>query len=291
VFLSLKSSAEMIFHARLQLGWKAMMEVVSSTVFLCMVIGGVLAVERVGGVLWAWVAATGSAAFFGWMVLLRYEKIDWTIRTDLTRKLFGEILPTGALLLLFSVYNKVDVLILEHFKGDAAVGIYGLAYKAYDNLVIGAAFLMNSVFPGMASDFARGDRMSVVKRFKGLFKVLVAGGVVLAGGVIVFAPFVIEILGGKEFMPAVIPLRWLSMATVFSYLNHLTGYSLIAFGKQRVSLMIAVGALIFNILLNWWLIPLYSYEAAAVVTGLTEAVVFMFSMLSIVYFFKSHTEE
>jgi len=71
----------------------------------------------------------------------------------------------------------------------------------------------------------------------------------------------------------VLVLRILVFATFIAYFNHLTGYSLIALGKQKVSLIVAIIALVWNVSLNLIFIPRYSYLAAAAITIATEGLV------------------
>ena len=60
-----------------------------------------------------------------------------------------------------------------------------------------------------------------------------------------------------------------------SYFNHLTGYTIVALGKQRPYFWVAGGALVFNVALNLLVIPRFSYFGAAWVTVLSEGLVLM----------------
>ncbi len=75
------------------------------------------------------------------------------------------------------------------------------------------------------------------------------------------------------------------LATFIAYLNHLTGYTLAALGLQRFSLKVALAALAFNLVFNFFFIPYYSYFASAIITVLTEALV---SIVSITYLYRTH---
>jgi O-antigen/teichoic acid export membrane protein len=62
----------------------------------------------------------------------------------------------------------------------------------------------------------------------------------------------------------------------------------VALGKQRPYFLVAMAALLFNVMANLIMIPLWSYYGAAVVTILTEGLVlvitsfFIFRLLGIV---------
>jgi len=91
-----------------------------------------------------------------------------------------------------------------------------------------------------------------------------------------FSPLVVQILTQSrfvEFQDAVPVLRILSLAMFVAYFNHLTGFTIVALGKQRSYFFVALGALVFNLIVNWLVIPRFSYFGAAWVTLLTESLV------------------
>jgi len=73
-------------------------------------------------------------------------------------------------------------------------------------------------------------------------------------------------------------LRILSLAIFLSYFNHLTGFTIVALGKQRLYFSVALAALAFNVLLNLLVIPKFSYYGAAGVTILTETLIFFITL-------------
>ena len=85
----------------------------------------------------------------------------------------------------------------------------------------------------------------------------------------------------QAFLEATSLLRVLSIALVFSYLNHLFGYFVISVNKQKELLKLGLVGLFFNLFANLVFIPIYGSMAAAVVTILTEACM----TLGLLYFF------
>lgn len=275
--LSLKSSASIVFQSRLKLSLVAIVEVVGVVGF----IAGTLLLLPLGllGVLSGWVLGTLAAAVFAWAIVKRTTNINFRIDSQVLKRIASESLPMGALLLVFSIYNRVDIIILENLKGVGDVGIYNLAYKVHENLVLGAAILMGTLFPILSGKFKNKEAVTI------LFKKAFLGFTILGGALaIVFfflSPIVISLLSGSrsgEFAGSVPALRILLFATFISYLNHLTGFSLVAFGRQSASLLIGVGALVLNILGNLIFIPQFSYIASAAITGITELFIFVLSL-------------
>lgn len=280
--LSLKTSLGIIFQTLLKYEFTVGVEVVSGLSFLLLVVFSIGWGLGLSGVIASWVLATFLASLFGFYFAGRISQIKWGIDTKVVKRIFWEAAPAGMLFLFFNLYNRIDTIILQYFQGEGVVGIYGLAYKIHDNLVLGAAFLMNTMFPLLSAGFAKSDeRASLKNYYQRAFDLLLGGGFVVFFLFFAATPLVVRLLGGEQFLLSVGTLRILLFATVIAYFNHLTGYSLIAFGKQKTSMFIAFTALVFNILANTILIPLYSYTAAAVVTVATEALVLVLSTLAV----------
>jgi O-antigen/teichoic acid export membrane protein len=187
----------------------------------------------------------------------------------------------GAILLLFTAVNKIDTLILALLKGNSAVGIYALTYRVYDVVILAAAYLMSSVLPLLVQEYISGRGRSKVRE---LLKRIAAGMgllvLVMLATVWLAAPLIIWVLTQKrfeEFGEAVGVLRILTLAAGVAYFNHLTGYTLVALGEQKRYLKVPILALIFNVGLNFLLIPRWSYFAAAWVTVATEGLALILS--------------
>lgn len=272
IFLSLKTSINIIFQTAIRLGVSTLIEVVFSLLFLVLGVLTILWGLGVNGIFASWVISTALVvliSIFFAPTLLSFS--NWDTKT--ASHLIKESLPTGVLLIVFSVYNRVDIIILQHFWGIRDVGIYGLPYKIYETLVVVAAYIMNTTYP-LLSQNKNTSNFKLI--FQKSFDILTGTSLLLLLLTLLLAP-TITVLWGTSALMSVAPLRILSFAIFFSYLNHLTGYSLIALGRQTVSLLIGVFALFINIVSNWILIPHYSYIVASWMTVVTEGFVFVVS--------------
>jgi O-antigen/teichoic acid export membrane protein len=278
VFLTgMRSSLGLIFQARLKTQWLVPAEIVSGGLTLALTYFFVQRQMGLTAMLAAVMAAGLAAVLVNGVLAGREIKISWQFNWRKWRVLLIEALPMGAILWLFTAVNKVDTLILAQLKGVAAVGIYALTYRVYDVLILGAAYLMNSFLPLMVQEYQRKDgQIKIGKMVKRGIRILAVGGGVMLIGVLITAPWLIQILTQKrfgEFTEAVGVLRILAVAIFLAYFNHLTGYTLVALSQQKKYLKVPILALIFNIGLNFLLIPKYSYWAAAWVTVATEGLV------------------
>ncbi|MBN1263400.1 MAG: flippase [Candidatus Pacebacteria bacterium] len=274
LFLSVKTSAQIVFHARLKLYWTALIELLASILFLIFLLFWQEIV--LGQAIFALIVTSALSAGGAIIVVLKTIKVDFRLNKELLLYLLKESLPMGALLTVYSVYSRADTFILQFLKGETVTGLYLLAYKVHDNLVLGAAYLMGAFFPvivNLANSPAKHpDLKNLIQRALDL---LIVMALIVVAGVLIFAPLIIRILGGEEFGESLTILRILILTTGFAYLNHLSGYSLAALGKQRIHLRFSLIALFLNIILNFLFIPRFSYSGAAGVSVLTEGLIFV----------------
>jgi O-antigen/teichoic acid export membrane protein len=268
--LAIKNATYAVFQTKLQLLNTAIIEAFSNVGFLGLVLMLITRSQlnlftTINALFWATLLACMASLFLAY----RLTTITYQLQRQLIIYLLREALPMGALLFVFNVYNRLDIFILQKYHGDAATGIYGLAYKVHDNLVLGAAFFMNALYP-LISQAKTNQRIR--KLFRDSLHLMLFAGALITGCFLFLARPVILILA-PDYLPAITVVRLLMIATFFAYLNHVTGYTLAALGHQRIHLKIALLALITNLIANFIFIPRFSYYAAALTTGLTEAII------------------
>ncbi len=276
LLLSFDTNFEIVFQSLLRMDLKGILDIGYSLLFLAFSFFSLISGWGLLGVVGSWFAARLVIVFAGWFMTSQLEVLRGKAKKSVVKKIFKESLPTGALLLMFTAYDRgVDTIFLKHFWGEAQVGYYGLSYKVYGNLVIPAYFLANSLFPVLSKKD---------KDFSMLFKrgILLAGfgSLVLVAAAYFSAPLVIKLLGGDQFEVSSPLLRILVLAIPFAYLNHILGYSLIALGKQFTNLKIGALGLVWNMVLNFLFIPRFAATAATWITVSTEGLVFIASLVA-----------
>ncbi len=279
---ALKTSLEIVFQTKIKMERTALVELAASLStltfsFLIISLGGSLSF-LVSGLILANILATVLA----FVLVQKLSPLNLSLSLPVLKRIAFEALPMGGTLILYSVYNRVDSVILQALKGSEAVGIYGLSYRIYEVLILGAFYLMNSLLPIISQETDR-QRLHLIYQ-KTLDVLILAGGVVFLG-TILFAPLAVKVIAWHrlaEFSQSIPLLQILGLAAFVSYLNHLTGYTIVALGKQRTYFLISVAALTFNLILNFLFIPSFSFYAAAWITVLTESLVFIFTSLLLI---------
>lgn len=275
---SLKTSFQIIFNVKLRMENTALSDFSTNLLTLAIVFLVINFNLGLTGVVLAYLAGDFLAAFVAAFLGFRLLPLKFSLINPQTKYLLLESLPMGAILVTFTIYNRIDTVILAHFKGQEAVGLYGAAYRIYEVLTLGAAYFANAVLP-LISKLAQTDKQKLAQVYRKSFMVLLILGVLVAGTNFIFAPLGIALIAGDKFAGSIPALQILSLALIVSYFNHLNGYTLIALGKQWYSFVIAIGALTLNIVLNWIFIPIYSYYAAAFITFITEGMIVLATLL------------
>ena len=189
-------------------------------------------------------------------------------------------IPLGLMLIFNLLYAKIDTLILSFFRPNVEVGIYGIAYKFFDVSIAIPLYLSNSVYPLLLKK--RNDEKGygiLIKKYASLF---VFVSLVVTFSVLFLSPLIA--LLKTDFAKSVLPLQILSLPLPFFFLTSLLQWHFLIRNKMKFLVPLYALALLFNVVLNIIFVPIYSYYAAAIITGISEAIVF-FSMLW--YFVKS----
>lgn len=275
VFLVPRTTVQSVLQTYLRLDLSSLLEIYAAGIFLLplvvlRIVNQSISLETL---MTFWAASALLSGLMGLLFSTRYVRLNFSFNKEKLGRIMLEAFPLGIYLLVYSVYDRgIDSFIVKSIAGSRAVGVYGLAYKVHGNLILGAAFLMNSLFPLLSSHKANLD--SLKKTYEKAFTVLfVAALVILTVGLMV-SPLVIRIIAGVDFASSAWALRILLGATFFSYLNHLSGYLLVVLGEQKKLLAFSVLALFLNLVLNIVFVPLFSFYAAAGVTVLTEMLIF-----------------
>jgi PST family polysaccharide transporter len=262
---SLAGSLEIVYQERMKMMLKVVMDVMFPLLFVVIILvypGKTTLVT----VMAMYLVARFISLAIGW-IGARVRNFKFEFDGKEIKRLFKETWPMGVYLIVFTSYDRaVDSLLISRFMGAKEVAWYGLAYKVYVNLLQPAYFFVNSVFPLMSSKSE--DKRKLFNVSLGL---LFAGVALMIPLVYLLAPWMISMLAGSGFEPSVGALRILIWATLFSYVGHLFGFTLISRKGQKSMLYLGIIVLVFNITMNLWLIPRMGIYGAALVTVMTEA--------------------
>jgi O-antigen/teichoic acid export membrane protein len=241
-------------------------------------------------------AAIGVALAFNSLVLTwvivgyvlsqmaQFAYIFWNIRkyynvslqTDMTywRTTMRKALPMFVIITLNIVYFQIDKLMLSVMDSQTAVGYYGAAYKILEILVTFPGMFVGLLVPLMTKHYlyAPENFQNVIdKAFNILYSLAIPVGV---GGIILAEPIVL-LISGDDFLPSQWALKVLFVAVSFIFVSNMFGHILISTKYQDPSMAASILGAVANIVLNLFLIPMYSFIGAAIATVITEGLVFI----------------
>ncbi len=231
----------------------------------------------------------GMAAF---LVSLRISK--YTVRKNIFSLksihpggwgiILKESLVPGALLFAFTMFYKLNVILLEMFSNSDQVGWYSAPFKLIEAGFFISSFFIASLFPYFCRDGER-HRISDAARilFRKAFLFLFITGLLIGLGLWVYPHGIISFVYGENYLPAVKILKTMACLPILIYLNELFLFFFISIDMQNkmiVYLSIPVGVYLLSCGI---FIPRWSSAGAAWSLLLTEIILFLMNA----FFFRS----
>ncbi len=180
--------------------------------------------------------------------------------------------PMGVTAVITFAYFKMDTILLSLYQSNAHVGIYNVAYKVMENLIFFPSMLSGLILP-LLSRFIFTERARFEEIADKTFKVFVLIVVPIVVATWFLAPSIIAIVSGGGFPESAPVLRILIFALGFIFFGSYFNMLLVVGNAQKKLMQTLIFAAIFNISLNVFLIPRYSYLGAAGTSLATEALV------------------
>ncbi|MGB3623864.1 MAG: polysaccharide biosynthesis C-terminal domain-containing protein, partial [Ketobacter sp.] len=202
-------------------------------------------------------------------------KFGWNIGFQIeTQKI---AIPFGAFIIVQEIYWYGDTLMLSYLKDMQAVGYYNAAYRLLEGMIVFPNLICQAVLPHLSrlyqADSSAHNRLSIT-----LQKICVAVAVFLSGASFILAPLVIEWVFGEAYLHAIGIFEILSLGFFFVFTNIYFLNLLVSIDGQKLLWKLSCGGLIFNLVLNAFVIPIWGAEGAAATTVLSEVLVLMIGL-------------
>jgi O-antigen/teichoic acid export membrane protein len=188
-----------------------------------------------------------------------------------------------------TIYNDVDKTMLTRLSTLDATGIYSAAYRLIDMAFLPVRSLLNAAYPGFFRHGASGISGSVryAKRLVGM----AAGYGAFATAVLFLGAPVLPRLLGSDYARSVEAVRWLAPLVLIKSFHYFAADSLTGAGLQRMRTSVQFSVAVFNVLINLWIIPAYSWRGAAWSSLASDALlaVGLWMVVAILYRRHSHS--
>ena len=246
----------------------------------------------------AWLAGTKSPV----AILVLAQALGWlaigTLSLLLLKKFISNIMPifdirysinlikqswpVAATLGLNIVYFRSDAFMIAYFRNASEVGIYNVAYQVFQIVLVLPAFIMNSYYPLMLGVLKKGQE-PFNKQIKLAAMALLSLALLSTVATYYLAPWIIYVLTGGGFAGGVESLRILSLGFPAYFVTALFIWVMVAKKRYYLMLLIYAIGLLFNLLLNFIYIPQASFYAASWTTVLSEYLILILQLGSLVW--------
>lgn len=165
---------------------------------------------------------------------------------------------------------RIDVLLVELRRGYTELGQYSVAVALAEIVVVMAMALRSAILPHHGHDDA--TLAEIISRTTRIAVVVTVG---LASGLGAVGPVLIPLLFGQEYADAYPALALLLPGAVLLVLHFALFDYVAARSGVRGLTIVATSALVFNVAANWWALGRWSFVAAAAISSVSYAIVFV----------------
>ena len=172
--------------------------------------------------------------------------------------------------LLVIVYMRTDQVILGSLTTKAVVGQYASASRLSEIWYAIPSLICTSVMPRLLRRKAESPAVYYT-RLQRLYDVMVVMSITLALLVTLFGKYLVLLLFGPAYLPAVAILRVHIWTGPFVFLGVTSGIQLVHEDLTKVSLQRSLAGALAKVVLNYVLIPRFGGVGSAVATLITQA--------------------
>jgi O-antigen/teichoic acid export membrane protein len=229
----------------------------------------------------AFVILGGSVTNALWQAawFFRLVGLHLMVRKEIFLKLLKGSLPFLAYGALGVIYYRIDTVMLSLMASTAAIGWYGAGYRLFDTLVFLPNIIVDSVMYPVFSKLSATSESALKIAVEKCLNVLLICVLPVAALFALAAPSIVGFLyHDAAFVHTVAVIQMLAPGLVFLYINTLLTTLIVTLKSERRMPIMAALALVFNLGLNFLLIPLYQQVGAALMTTLTELLLLIISL-------------
>ncbi|MES2559176.1 MAG: flippase [Bacteroidota bacterium] len=167
------------------------------------------------------------------------------------------------------IYMKMDQIMIGDMIDNTAAGLYASSTKLYEIPYTLLLIIGSSVFPSLINVY-NVDKELFYQRIRQITTFLSMFGLVVIAATWIFGAWGINILFGSEYSGAVEILNIQIVGVYFMCLGVLRSSYLSIVSGQKVLMVSTIFATIFNLVANFYLIPLMGAKGSALATVITQ---------------------
>lgn len=203
---------------------------------------------------------------------------DWRFNRIRAKEMLQDSYPLILSAVMVTIYMKIDQVMLGNMASTEAVGNYAAAIKFSEVWYFFPTAICASVFPTII----RAKQRSLTEyydKLQQLYDLMAGMSLAIAIVMTLAADTLVNFLLGTEYTEAGRILAWHIWASPFVFLGVARGQWLMAENLTKLSFATTSLGAIVNVILNLWLIPIYSGTGAAIATVVSYAVAAYFASM------------
>lgn len=189
----------------------------------------------------------------------------WTFSFGRAKDLIKESWPLIISSFGIIIYQKIDQIMLAKMTNDTEVGIYAVAVKLSEVWIFIPSVITASYFPKIVMSQKLSNDI-YLKELQKLYDVMVVIALVITFPIIIFSEQIILLLYGIEFHEAASVLSIHVCGAVFVFMGLARSKWIVNEGLIKSGLVFHLTGAFINVVLNFFLIPIYYSTGAAVAT-------------------------
>lgn len=223
-------------------------------------------------VLWFAFANSVDYIFLAFFLVGAYRKqngpklvFSWKKGKELLHNSYHYILSG----MMVAIYGQTDKLMLKQMLDQTSVGYYSLATSINLMWVFVLQAIIDSVYPTIIN-YSILDKEQFNKKNKQLYAIVIYVSIFVSILFCLFGKIAIRILYGEAYLPATEPLKIITWYTIFSYLGVARNVWIVCENKQKYLKYMYASAAILNVILNYFMIPIWGASGAAAASLITQ---------------------
>ena len=181
-------------------------------------------------------------------------------------------IPFAITAFLYSIYYSIDVVMLKYLVGSYPTGIYNATYKLISVLTLFYGIYTAVIFPVMTK-FFKNDKALLLTSFEKSIKYLMLVMIPIAVATVFYSADIVQLIYGQKYNASSSVLSILIWTVCLLFISGAGNTLLNASHKEMTVTKIYSVVAVFNVVLNLFMIPHFSYNGAAVATVLSDLLI------------------
>ncbi|PWB88070.1 flippase [Methanobrevibacter thaueri] len=225
------------------------------------------------GIAVSYILANAIAFIYEYYMLTKHvTKPKYELDKEFCKKITLLSVPFAVTGLLYTIYYSIDIVMLTNMVGSYATGIYNATYKLISVLTLFYSVYTAVIFPVM-SRYYKNDESLLLISFEKSIKYLMLVIIPLAVATAFYSAEVMHLIYGQSYKGGASVLSILIWTVCLLFISGACNSLLNASHKEVSVTKIYAIAAVFNVILNFFMIPHFSYDGAAITTVLSDILI------------------